>query len=61
MLHSDGPAAFLAWAAKEHGFTPAAEGYVNKCHLCLEIRRHLLDRAGAAFPELAPAGFYVEV
>jgi len=30
--------------------------YVSKCHLCLDIRRHLA-RTGE-FPELAPRAFY---
>jgi hypothetical protein len=60
MLHAAGPGTLLAWAVKEHEFVPAA-GYVNKCHLCLEIRRHLRCRPDASFPELAPAGFYEEL
>lgn len=32
------------------------EGYISKCHLCLDIRRHLVRRD--EFPELQPATFY---
>ena len=32
------------------------EGYVSKCHLCLDIRRHLARRGG--FKELGPLAFY---
>ncbi len=40
----------------EHGYREREEGYVSKCHLCLDIRRHLA-RCGD-FPELAPRAFY---
>jgi hypothetical protein len=44
----------------EHGFKPS-ERYLSKCHLCLDLRRHLvLDREGA-YPELQPLGFYENV
>jgi hypothetical protein len=32
------------------------EGYVSKCHLCVDIRRHLV--AHGDFQELTPRGFY---
>lgn len=32
------------------------EGYVSKCHLCVDIRRHLV--AHGDFQELKPEGFY---
>ena len=45
------------WAVSEHGYTPRPEGYIAKCHLCVDIRRYLWDR-GFRPPELAPAEFY---
>ncbi|RME84209.1 MAG: radical SAM protein [Caldilineae bacterium] len=38
-----------------NGYRPR-DGYVSKCHLCLDIRRHLARRGG--FPELQPTRFY---
>jgi hypothetical protein len=32
------------------------EGYISKCHLCLDIRRHLARRG--EFKELRPRAFY---
>ncbi len=32
------------------------DGYVSKCHLCIDIRRHLARRG--EFKELAPKAFY---
>ncbi len=56
-LMEGGPAALAVFASSEHGFREDPEGYIAKCHLCLDIRRHLV-RTGAAFPELEPKGFY---
>jgi hypothetical protein len=42
--------------AQERGFEPMLEGYVSKCHLCLEIRKHLVTQGG--FKELEPVEFY---
>jgi len=35
------------------------EGYISKCHLCLDIRRHLAHHGG--FKELAPLEFYEHI
>lgn len=39
----------------DYGYRPR-EGYVSKCHLCADVRRHLVGRDH--FPELAPVAFY---
>jgi hypothetical protein len=59
-LALEGPAALLEWARAEHGFEPQ-ESYLNKCDLCLDIRRFLARSHGNAFPELSPAGFYEQL
>lgn len=56
LLYSQGVAGLLDLARERAGFRPA-EGYLNKCHLCLEIRRYLASGPEPC-PELAPAGFY---
>jgi len=43
------------FAAKDFGYEQKSEGYVSKCHLCLDIRKHL---AKEGFEELAPKEFY---
>jgi hypothetical protein len=35
------------------------DGYAGKCHLCVDVRRHLVRRGG--FPELRPAAFYENI
>ncbi|HEY65920.1 MAG TPA: radical SAM protein [Caldilineae bacterium] len=41
---------------KQFGYEEMEEGYVSKCHLCLDIRRHLVQRGD--FKELQPRVFY---
>jgi hypothetical protein len=57
ILHNDGPAALAEHARKTQGFNPKGE-YMNKCHLCLDVRRFLVTEGGLRTPELAPGEFY---
>ena len=41
----------------EHGFNPS-ERYLSKCHLCLDLRRHLVLEQGVTSRELSPKAFY---
>ncbi|MBS7642034.1 MAG: hypothetical protein QW374_00230 [Candidatus Bathyarchaeia archaeon] len=44
-------------AIEGYGYKPLNEGYISKCHLCLDIRRYLaLDVGG--FKDLQPVEFY---
>jgi hypothetical protein len=45
--------------AREYGYEDRVEGYISKCDLCLDIRKHLFDHE--EFVELAPAEFYDQV
>jgi len=42
--------------AQERGYERNPEGYFSKCHLCADIRRHLVGVED--FPELRPREFY---
>jgi hypothetical protein len=44
-------------AVGDLGYLPKARGYVSKCHLCVDIRRHLAF-SGDRFAELRPREFY---
>jgi hypothetical protein len=59
-LAFEGPTSFCEWAKAEHGFEPQ-ESYLNKCDLCLDIRRFLARLPGSSFPELVPVGFYEQL
>ena len=43
-------------AQEEYGYQPMLEGYTGKCHLCVDVRRHLVETGD--FAELRPPGFY---
>jgi len=45
------------YAVKEHGYRELEEGYVSKCHLCLDIRRHIAMETDE-YKELQPREFY---
>jgi hypothetical protein len=38
-------------------YKPRREGYISKCHLCVDVRRHLAQETGE-FQELRPREFY---
>jgi len=42
---------------KEFGYKGREEGYISKCHLCLDIRRHIAKQTNE-FKELKPREFY---
>ena len=58
-LFHKGISGFLNLASAEYGFIPS-EDYLSKCHLCLEIRRHLVLDRGVAVRELQPPEYYRE-
>jgi len=58
-LIEGGSYGLYVWARDEFGYQPLLEGYVDKCHLCVDVRRHL-DVFGG-FAALKPDEFYGEV
>jgi hypothetical protein len=45
--------------AEDVGYQPSREGYLSKCDLCLDLRRHLVSKGD--FAELSPKEFYVQL
>jgi len=45
------------YASKEYGYKERREGYISKCHLCLDIRKHIIEQTDE-FRELKPKDFY---
>lgn len=45
--------------ARDHGYTDRPEGYLSKCHICQDIRRHLALQKN--FDELRPKEFYLHL
>ncbi|MHA1364114.1 MAG: radical SAM protein, partial [Candidatus Freyarchaeota archaeon] len=44
----------------EFGYSERREGYISKCHLCLDIRRHIVKQTDE-FRELSPREFYIHI
>ncbi len=42
--------------AKDYGYVESEDGYFSKCHLCIDIRRYLIQKGD--FKELKPREFY---
>lgn len=59
-LYHEGIGAFCAWASKEHNYTVKDE-YLNKCDLCLDIRRFFVKEKRIDSKELQPVYYYSEV
>lgn len=55
----DGPYALCGFAQREYGYRALEGGYAGKCHLCVDVRRHLV--AAGDFAELAPRAFYKNI
>ena len=60
MLYKKGIKRFLEYAKEEFGFVPKDE-YLNKCHLCNDIRLFLNREKKVNSHELQPDGYYDQV
>ncbi len=61
MLVSDGGIGKLYdFAVKEFGYRELEEGYISKCHLCVDIRRWIVQQTDE-FRELKPVEFYLHL
>jgi hypothetical protein len=47
-------------ATEDFSYQELNEGYVSKCHLCLDIRKHITRQTGE-FKELQPHAFYTHL
>jgi hypothetical protein len=45
--------------ARECGYQESAPGYYSKCHLCMDLRKHLALTGD--YPELSPREFYFQL
>lgn len=57
MLSEGGPFALYQFAQKEFGYKALPGGYIGKCHLCVDLRRWIVQQTDQ-FSELTPPGFY---
>ena len=56
-LYAQGLRGLLPYA-QERGYKLADDGYVSKCELCFDIRKHLISTDKKAHPDLTPESFY---
>jgi hypothetical protein len=56
VLVERGPYGLFEMARERYRYEPIADGYAGKCHLCVDVRRHLVETGD--FVELRPRGFY---
>ena len=56
VLVDSGPFGLADLAQTRYGYQPLPDGYAGKCHLCVDVRRYLVEVAD--FEELRPPGFY---
>ncbi len=55
LIHS-GSYGLYRFAQESYGYEETKGGYAGKCHLCVDVRRHLVGHE--EFPELQPKAFY---
>jgi len=60
-LISSGPYGLFEWAQANYDYPLLPDGYTGKCHLCVDVRRHLVQVAPEDFPALRPRGFYTHL
>lgn len=61
ILYTKGIGAFYGYAMKNYGFQPTEKKYMNKCHLCFDIRKFLVANHDEHKHEFAPEEFYTKV
>ena len=56
VLLERGPYGLVEMAQEQYGYKPLLDGYAGRCHLCVDVRRPLVETSD--FEELRPQGFY---
>ena len=60
LLLADGVEGLYHFARSEFGYQDAEGGYISKCHLCLDLRRHIVSQ-NPEFKEFRPLEFYSQL
>ena len=60
LLYSEGIGGLYSMARHRFNFAPN-DRYISKCHLCLEIRKYLVNECGVKSVELQPEEFYQNI
>jgi len=59
ILVDQGPFGLFTYAQEVYEYKPLEDGYAGKCHLCVDVRKHLVQQGD--FPELQPKEFYERI
>jgi hypothetical protein len=59
ILIRKGPFGLFELGKEEYGYQELLEGYTGKCHLCVDVRKHLSEQGD--FQELRPKEFYENI
>jgi MoaA/NifB/PqqE/SkfB family radical SAM enzyme len=57
LVSNGGIGRLFRFSVEEYGYKELEDGYVSKCHLCVDIRRHIIEQTDE-FKELRPKEFY---
>ena len=60
-LYNRGINGFYQYAIKYYNYKPSEEKFLNKCHLCFDIRKYLVREKNIQSIELAPYEYYYQV
>ncbi len=58
MLYNRGINGFYQYAIKNYNYKPTEDKFLNKCHLCFDIRKYLVIEQDLGSPELSPKEYY---
>lgn len=59
-LAEEGMVGLYRLARRDFDYEPEPDGYMDKCHLCVSIRKHIAQRT-RKFKELAPVEYYEQI
>jgi hypothetical protein len=57
LVSNGGIGKLFQFSVEEFGYKQLRDGYVSKCHLCIDMRKYIVERTNE-FKELRPKEFY---
>ena len=60
ILFEHGVGGLFAFSQDTFGYQELEAGYISQCHLCVDIRKHIVSRT-QEFKELKPLEFYSQI
>jgi hypothetical protein len=61
LLVERGPYELFKMASQRYDYRPLPAGYAGKCHLCVDVRWHLVNIKPDDYTELRPVAFYENI